>query len=97
MAFVCSATWTAQQGSADIVRDALAGLSPSSREEPGNLYYQAYQDPQEPNVFRIFEVYVDEDAFKAHGQTEHFQKWALNQAIPALESRVRDYYVTLDA
>lgn len=96
MAFVCSATWTAKENSADIVRDALAQLSPASREEQGNIYYQAYQDPAQPHVFRIFEVYVDEDAFAAHGQYDHFKKWALEQAIPVLESRVRDFYTTLD-
>ncbi|HWT33649.1 MAG TPA: putative quinol monooxygenase [Microbacterium sp.] len=96
MAFVCSATWTAKHGEEETVRDALAQLSPASRAEPGNLYYQAHQDPQEPGVFRIFEVYVDEDAFKAHGTYPHFEKWALGQAIPALETRQRDFSTTLD-
>jgi len=96
MAFVCSATWTAKPGEEETVRAALAQLSPASRAEPGNLYYQAHQDPQEPGVFRIFEVYVDEDAFKAHGTYPHFEKWALGQAIPALETRRRDFSTTLD-
>lgn len=96
MAFVCSATWTAKVGEEETVRAALENLSPASREEPGNLYYQAYQSPEESNVFRIFEVYADEDAFKAHGTYDHFQKWALGQAIPALENRQRDFYETFD-
>lgn len=96
MAFVCSATWTAKPGEEDTVRDALEKLSPASRDEPGNLYYQAYQSPEEPNVFRIFEVYTDEDAFKKHGTYPHFEQWALGQAIPALETRQRDFYTTLD-
>ncbi|WP_040167893.1 putative quinol monooxygenase [Microbacterium gorillae] len=96
MAFICSATWTANPGQEDVVRDALENLSPASREEPGNLYYQAYQSPEEPSIFRIFEVYTDEDAFKAHGTYPHFEQWALGQAIPALETRQRDFYETLD-
>ncbi|MBX3195674.1 MAG: antibiotic biosynthesis monooxygenase [Microbacteriaceae bacterium] len=96
MAFVCSATWTAQPGEEDTVRDALAKLSPASREEPGNLYYQAYYDPAEPRVFRIFEVYTDEDAFTTHGTYPHFEEWALGQAIPVLETRQRDFYETYD-
>lgn len=96
MAFVCSATWIAKPGEAETVRDALEKLSPASREEPGNLYYQAYQDPAEPNTFRIFEVYTDEAAFKAHGTYPHFEQWAAGQAIPALETRQRDFYETLD-
>lgn len=96
MAFVCSATWTAKLGAENTVRDALEKLSPASRDEPGNLYYQAYQNADEPSVFRIFEVYVDEDAFKSHGTYPHFERWALGQAIPVLESRERDFYETLD-
>ncbi len=96
MAFICSATWIAKPGEEETVRSALEQLSPASREEPGNIYYQAYQSPEEPNVFRIFEVYADEDAFKAHATYPHFEQWALGQAIPALETRQRDFYETLD-
>ncbi|MFT4219044.1 MAG: putative quinol monooxygenase [Microbacterium sp.] len=96
MAFVCSATWIAKPGEEATVRTALEHLSPASRTEPGNVYYQAYQSPDEPNVFRIFEVYADEEAFTAHGRSPHFEQWALGTAIPALETRQRDFYETLD-
>lgn len=96
MAFVCSATWTAKPGEEETVRAALEKLSPASREESGNLYYQAYQSPDEPRIFRIFEVYTDEAAFASHGTYPHFEQWALGRAIPALETRQRDFYETLD-
>lgn len=96
MAFVCSATWTAKPGSEEIVLGALSNLSPASRTEEGNIYYQAYQDPAQPRIFRIFEVYKDEAAFKAHAEYDHFKEWALGTAIPELETRERDFYETLD-
>lgn len=96
MAFVCSATWIAKIGSEELVREALENLSPASRTEPGNIYYQAHQSAEEPHVFRIFEVYTDEAAFKAHGTYDHFEKWALGQAIPALSDRQREFSETLD-
>lgn len=96
MAFVCVATWVAKEGSAHLVDEALKHLSPASRTEEGNIYYQAYRSPEEPNTFRIFEVYKDEAAFKQHASYEHFEKWALGQAIPALELRQRDFFETLD-
>lgn len=96
MAVVLSATWTAKPGEEQKVLEALENLSPASREEPGNLHYQAYQDPAEPTVFRIFEVYVDQDAVTAHTQYDHFQRWATNQAIPALAERKREFFQTLD-
>ncbi|MGO4689834.1 putative quinol monooxygenase [Glaciibacter sp. 2TAF33] len=96
MALVCIATWTAKPGSEDIVRGALAELTPATRTEPGNIYYQPYADPEAPNVFRIFEVYTDADAFEAHGKSAHFAEFALGRAIPELEGRVRETYETLD-
>lgn len=96
MSVVLSATWIAKEGEEATVLEALRNLSPASRAEPGNIYYQAYQDPAEPRVFRIFEIYADEDAVTAHTQYEHFQTWAAGQAIPALEERRREFFQTLD-
>lgn len=96
MAFVVSATWVATPGMEDRVENALKELSPASRTEEGNIYYQAYQDPQTPGTFHIFEVYRDKSAFKAHGESEHFRQWALGEAIPVLQERRREYFETLD-
>lgn len=96
MAIVLNATWIAKPGSEELVREALENLAPASRTEEGNIYYQAYQSPEEPSIFRIFEVYKDQDAVTAHTEYEHFKTWALGQAIPALEERKRDFYETLD-
>ena len=95
MAYVVSATWTAQPGSEDVVLDAIEKLTPPSREEPGNRFYQAYQDPAEPLVFRLFEIYDDGDAYAAHGASTHFKEFALEQAIPVLASRERAFYETI--
>lgn len=96
MAFVCSATWTAKPGRIQTVLDALSELAPASREEPGCIYYQPYQDPETPDVVRIFEVYDDRAAFDAHGASDHFQRLALGVAIPELENRERDFYETVE-
>ncbi len=84
MAYVVSATWTAQPGQEGVVLDAIEKLTPRSREEPGNRFYQAYQDPAEPGIFRLFEIYDDEEAYAAHGASDHFKQYALEQAIPVL-------------
>ena len=95
MAYVVSATWTAQPGSEDVVRDALEKLTPPSRNEPGNLFYQAYHDPKVPGVFHLFEIYEDEDAYAAHGASEHFTAYGHGQAIPVLAKRERAFYETI--
>lgn len=95
MAYVVCAVWTAQPGKEDVVRDAIEKLTPPSRDEPGNLFYQAYQDPAEPGVFRLFEIYADEAAYAAHGASEHFAAYGLGQAIPVLANRERAFYETI--
>jgi quinol monooxygenase YgiN len=95
MAYVVSATWTAQPGKEDVVRDAIEKLTPPSREEPGNRFYQAYQDSTEPGVFRLFEIYDDEEAYAAHGASTHFEQYALQQAIPVLANRERAFFETI--
>ena len=40
--------------------------------------------------------YDDEDAYKAHGESEHFQTYGFGEAIPLLENRERVFYETLD-
>jgi quinol monooxygenase YgiN len=96
MAFVVVAKWTAREGEADKVEEAIRELTLLSREESGNLFYQAHRDPENPNLFFFYEQYVDEDGYKAHGDSEHFQKYGFGTAIPLLESREREFYVTLD-
>ena len=95
MAYVVSATWTTEPGKEDVVLDAIEKLTPPSREEPGNRFYQAYQDPAEPSVFRLFEIYEDEDAYAAHGASDHFKQYALERAIPVLANRERAFYETI--
>lgn len=95
MAYVVSATWTVQPGKEDIVRDAIEKLTPPSRQEPGNRFYQAFQDPAEPQVFRLFEIYDDEQAYVAHGASDHFAQFGHGQAIPVLADRQRAFYETI--
>jgi len=96
MGYVVAATWTAEEGKAGIVADAITKLTPLSREEPGNRFYQAYQNPQVPHVFHLFEIYDDEPAYQAHTESEHFKQYAFGQAIPVLKGRARSFYQTLD-
>ena len=95
MAYVVAATWTCEPGKEDVVRDAIEKLTPPSRAEAGNVFYQAYQDPAEPTIFRLFEIYADEDAYAAHGASDHFATYGLNLAIPVLTDRERAFYETL--
>jgi quinol monooxygenase YgiN len=94
MAYVVLATWTAQPGEEDAVAAAIDALIEPSRAEPGSLLYQAHRDPANPRVFMLYEQYVDEAAYQAHGASEHFARHGHGDAIPRLQSRERSFYET---
>ena len=47
----------------------------SVRDEPGCFRFDILKDKEIPTRFYLYEVYRDEDAFKAHLETAHFKKW----------------------
>ena len=65
------------------------------RAEPGVLAFYAVVEKEKPNRVRVLEMYVDADAYGAHLQTPHFQKFraatdgmvtasTLHDAVPVL-------------
>ena len=41
--------------------------------EPGNLAYQLTKSRTEPNLYKVLELYADQDALTLHGGTEYFK------------------------
>ena len=41
--------------------------------EPGNLAYQITKSRADGQIYKVLELYADQDALTAHGQTEHFK------------------------
>ena len=41
--------------------------------EPGNVAYQLTKSRTEPNVYKVLELYKDQDALTHHGGAEHFK------------------------
>jgi autoinducer 2-degrading protein len=97
MTFVVTAKWTARAESAPAVAAAIRKLIEPSRAEPGCLEYRAHRSSSDERIFLLYEEYVDEAAYSVHAESEHFRRYALGEGIPLLESRVREFYVPLDA
>ena len=95
MAVVLVARWLAKEGREERVLAILEELAPASRAEPGCRYYQPCRDREDPRRFLIFEAYDDDDALRAHGESEHFQRLVLDEAVPLLESRDRTFFETV--
>ena len=41
--------------------------------EAGNIAYQLTKSRTEANTYKVLELYKDQDALTAHGQTDHFK------------------------
>ena len=57
------------------LRQHMEAVVKASRQEPGCLAYSYGFDLLEPDILRVFEVYRDDEALKAHGASDHFKKW----------------------
>jgi quinol monooxygenase YgiN len=96
MAFVVAAIWKAKAGEEKRIREVIGIMTPLSRQEPGNLFYQAQVSTQDPTKFFLYEQYTDAAAYDAHKATEHFQRYVFGYAVDYLEAREVSTYETLD-
>ena len=95
MAYVVSALWRANEGKEERLAEVIAEMTEPSRAEPGNHFYQAHRSPENPRLFYLYEQYEDEGAYQAHMDSEHFTRLVKGEAIPNLEARERECYITL--
>lgn len=47
----------------------------STRQEPGNIYYEVLQSEEDRSLFIIFETYQSPDAFALHRTAPHCIRW----------------------
>ena len=75
----------------ETLRPEMEKVVQASRKEPGCLSYSYGFDLLEPDIVRVFEVYKDDAALKAHGESEHFKAWrAVSGQYPREERRLYD-------
>jgi quinol monooxygenase YgiN len=97
MAYVVSAKWRAKEGKQERLLELIREITPPSRAEAGNLFYQAQRSAEDPRLFYLYEQYVDEAGYQAHMDSEHFTRLVKEEAIPELlEDREREFYETID-
>jgi quinol monooxygenase YgiN len=92
--FVVAIMLEAKDDQIDAVIEIQRWLTPASMEEPGVKLFLPYQSPTNPALFFIFELYVDEAAWAAHQETDHFKK-AIPQLLPLLKRRERIPFVPI--
>ncbi len=78
----------------DHALQAARMMCTASEAEAGCLVYRIAEDIQQPNTFRIFELWDNEAALEAHFQTDHMATFnALLPTFLAGEPQIRRYDV----
>jgi autoinducer 2-degrading protein len=80
-------------GNAARVEEALRAMAERVKaNEPACLLYNANVDPENENLYCLYEVYESEDAIAAHRETPHFKEFIEGIIVPVLEKRERELY-----
>ena len=82
-------TWQAKAGEAEAVADILRRMANAVQSEPGTLLFWPHRSSSDDRLFFLYELFVDDAAFLAHQQTEHFKSLVIGEALPKLERRER--------
>ena len=96
MAFVVAAIWKARPGEDGRIQEVIRIMTPLSRREPGNLFYQAQVSARNPAKFFLYEQYTSGQAYDEHKASEYFRKHVLGYALQYLEAREVATYETID-
>lgn len=69
------AEFTARPGCEAELAELVRQLTQDVRREPGNVLFDPFTRSAAPRSYVVFEVYRDEDAFRAHLHSEHSLKF----------------------
>lgn len=80
-------------GNAALVEQTLRTMAERVKaDEPDCLLYNANVDPENENLFCLYEVYTDDAAVAAHRETPHFRELIEGVIVPVLAKRERELY-----
>ena len=96
MSYVMVARWRPREGAAKKIDAIVRELATAIRGEPGNVQFTVLRGRDDPDEILLYEVYLSEEAFRLHQQTEHFKTLVLEQAVPLLSVRERRAYSVAD-
>ena len=90
--FVVAIEIVAKAGEEDAVAHGLEIMIGPTLAEPGVKLFLPYRSPTNHRAFFIFELYVNEQGWTDHQQTDHFKAF-VDTILPRLEKRERVPYV----
>ena len=67
----------------------------NSRKEPGNVRFDVLRGSDNPTLFGLYEVYMDENGFKAHQETPHYARWKAEIGDLLTEPRTSEKFMNI--
>lgn len=90
---VLTAKYFVKAGRGDEVEAALRRMAPLVKAaEPGCILYHANRADDNPDLFLLYEHYIDQTALDAHRNTPHFKEIIEGVIVPILDRRERELY-----
>lgn len=87
MSYAVVATYVAKADEVETMKSHLQAMIEPTSAEAGCELYRVVNSNEDPATFVLFELYKDEDAFKAHAASDHFEEHIRNGAWGCLDSR----------
>lgn len=97
MSYAVVATYLSKADRVDELTAHLRAMVGPTNAEEGCEIYRVVNALDDPNTFVLFEIYQDENAFKAHASSDHFEEHIRHGAWDCLESRSVVFGSELDA
>ncbi|HEX6607781.1 MAG TPA: antibiotic biosynthesis monooxygenase family protein [Chloroflexia bacterium] len=90
---VLVAKYHVKPGHGDTVEAALRRMAPLVlAQEPGCTQYRVHRSTENPDLFLLYEEYVDQAAIEAHRRMPQFQEIIEGTIVPLLDKREREFY-----
>jgi quinol monooxygenase YgiN len=89
---VCVAQFKAKTGREEELLEAMHGLIPATRSEPGNIRYELNQAIEDPRSITFVEKFASQEAFDSHCNTAYIKGFFDNVAPKLVESSVVTLY-----
>ena len=90
---VLIAKYHVKPGHGDAVEAALRRMAPLVlAQEPGCTQYRVHRSTENPDLFLLYEEYIDQAAIEAHRRMPQFQEIIEGTIVPLLDKREREFY-----
>lgn len=94
---VLVAKYHCKPGKGNEVESHLNQMKPLVEEyEKGCIVYYANRSQNNPDIFMLYEQYVDEVALEEHRKTAYFKEIIEGKIVPILEKRERELFTLVD-